>query len=193
METNLNNLYLLKAMDAFPWDLEKVVENLNYALSYEPDNANALLLMAKVHYEHLGNIELAETYFDQALTSNLDLTLIYPEYVRFLVNTEKYEKANELITYAFKVVGVDKSTLYLYKAYINEAKQEFEQAEEALKNAKMNALNNEFINFVDDIMSRISKKKKLINHENRQKEVCSKKEEKPTTLSWLSNRLNSLL
>ena len=193
METNLSNLYLMKAIDAYPYELEKVVENLNYALAYEPENANALLLMAKVIYEYMGDIELAEAYFDKALTSNLDLTTIYVEYIHFLVNVEKYDKAKELIAFAFTVTGVDKATLRLYEAYIFEAKREFEKAEEALKNAKMYALNNEFMNFVDGIMSRISKKKKLIHHENRQKEERSKKEEKPTALSWLSNRLNNLL
>ena len=40
METNLNNLYVFRALEAYPYELEKAVEALNYALSQDPENAN---------------------------------------------------------------------------------------------------------------------------------------------------------
>ena len=78
------------------------------------------------------------------------------------------------------------------KAYLFEALLEFEKAEKALNDAKLFALNNDFINYVDDVISRVNKKHKIQNKLNREAE--SKKAEletKPET-SWL-NRLNNLL
>ena len=60
MENNLHNNYLYRALEAYPWELEKAIEALNYALSYDPENVQALCLMAKVMSEQLGENEQAK-------------------------------------------------------------------------------------------------------------------------------------
>ncbi|WCO01783.1 hypothetical protein [Psychroserpens ponticola] len=193
METNLQNHYIFKAIEAYPWELEKAVEALNYALAYDPENVKALHLMAKVHYEQLGDNETAKTYFEKALASRMDIPDIYPEYIRLLINNDDYKEAQNLIDFAKTVKGIDKAGIALTQGQLYESLTFFNDAEKALKNAKQLALNNDFISYVDDVLSRVKKKKKIQANENRIIENQSKKEMETANKSWFQNRLNNLL
>jgi len=193
METNLYNNYLFRAIENYPYELEKTIEALNYALSYNPKSVKALCLMARIQSEQLGDYELAKEYYEKALMSRLDIPEVYPDYIRLLINNEDYEEAQKLIDFARQVKGIDKAGIELTQAYLFEALLEFDNAEKALNDAKLFALNNDFISYVDEVISRVNKKRKLQNKLNREAE--SKKPEsiaKPET-SWFRNRLNNLL
>ena len=193
METNLNNHYLFKALEAYPWELEKAVEALNYALAYDPENVNALHLMAKVHYEQLGDNETAKTYFEKALASSMDIPDIYPEYIRLLINNDDYKEAQKLIDFAKTVKGIDKAGIALVQGQLYESMTLFEEAEKALKESKQLALNNDFTSYVEAILSRVKKKKKTQVNANRIIENQLKKEIETNNKSWFQNRLNNLL
>ena len=193
MENNLHNSYLFKAMEAYPWELEKAVEALNYALSYDPENVKALHLMAKVHYEQLGDNEMAKYYFEKALASRLDMPDVYPDYIRLLINNHDFEEAQKLIDFAKTVKGIDRAGIALAQGQLYESMTLFEEAIKVLKDAKQLGLNNDFISFVDDILSRLKKKKKIQANENRIIENQAKKEVEIEPKSWFQNRLNSLL
>ena len=45
------NIYLVKALDYYPYNLEEALESLNYAMAYEENNPIALCLMGRVHLE----------------------------------------------------------------------------------------------------------------------------------------------
>ncbi|MEY8849545.1 hypothetical protein AB9K26_12060 [Psychroserpens sp. XS_ASV72] len=193
MATHLQNLYLFRAMEAYPWELEKAVEALNYALSYDPENFKALQLMAKVHYEQLGDNETAKSYYESALASRMDIPEIYPEYIRFLINNDDYDEAQKLIDFAKTVKGIDKAGIVLTQAELFESLTLFEEAEKSLKTAKQLALNNDFISYVDMVLTRVKKKRKIQANENRIIEQQSKKEQEANKTNWFQNRLNSLL
>jgi len=195
MENNLHNNYLFRAIEAYPYELERAIEALNYALSYEPDNVKALCLMARVQNEQFGDKEAAKVYYQKAIASNIDNPDIYPDYTRLLINNGDYAEAERLIEFAMRFEGTAKANIKLAQASLFEATQEFDKAEDALKEAKMIALNNEFIEHVDDIISRVIKKRKVWNNKKREIE---KEKEKPKTIekpetSWFRNRLNNLL
>lgn len=193
METNLYNNYLFRAIENYPYELEKAIEALNYALSYNPKSAQALCLMAKVQSEQLGDYELAKEYYEKALMSRLDIPDVYPEYIRLLINNEDFEEAQKLIDFARSVKGIDKARIELNQASLFEAKFEFDKTLKALNDAKLLGLNNDFISYVDEVISRVNKKRKIQNKINR--DIENKKAEtvtKPET-SWFRNRLNNLL
>ncbi|SHG84919.1 tetratricopeptide repeat protein [Winogradskyella jejuensis] len=193
MENNLHNTYLFKAIEAYPYELEKAVEALNYALSYDPENTKALHLMAKVHYEQLGDYETAKTYFERALAVRLDVPDLYPDYIRLLINNHDFDEAQKLIDYAKTVKGIDKAGIALTQGQLYESLMLFAEAEKVLKDAKHLALNNDFIFYVDDILSRIKKKKKIQENENRIIENQAKQEAETKPKTWFQNRLNNLL
>lgn len=193
MENNIHNTYLFRAIEAYPYELERAIEALNYALSYEPDNVKALCLMARVHNEQLGDKETAKEFYQKAIASNIDNPDIYPDYIRLLVNNGDYAEAETLIEFAMRFEGTAKANIKLVQASLFEATQEFDKAEEALQEAKMIALNNDFLSYVDDVISRVVKKRKVLN--NKKREIEKEKPEtikKPET-SWFKNRLNNLL
>ncbi|MFI1744869.1 tetratricopeptide repeat protein [Thalassobellus sediminis] len=194
MENNFYNNYLFKALDAYPHELEKAVEALNYALSYEPENAKALCLMAKVQGEQLGNNEAAKAYYESALVSNIEMPDIYPDYIRLLVNNDDFDEAQKLIDFAMTIKGIDKAGILLNQGYLFEALGEFKKAEDALHESKMYALNNDFIYFADEVITRVNKKGRIQNNKNRVKETVEKKDvEKNVNSNWFRNRLNNLL
>lgn len=193
MENNLHNTYLFKAIEAYPWELEKAVEALNYALAYDPENVKALHLMAKVNYEQLGDNDTAKSYFEKALASRLDIPDLYPDYIRLLINNDDPGEAQKLIDFAKTVKGIDKAQIQVLQGQLFESLNAFEEAEKALKQAKQLALNDSFIHFADEILSRVKKKKKVQANENKILENQAKKEAETVPKKWFQNRLNNLL
>ncbi len=171
METNLLNNYVLKAIDAYPYDLGETIENLNYALSYESTNAYALYLMGRLQAEQLGDYEKAKQYYAEALANKMDLHKVYDHYIRVLIWNEDYQDAQRLIDFAFTVKGLNKGSVYLLQGQLLENLQDYKQALKALKKAKLFGYNNDFISFVDTEKSRIKskikpkKKKKKVKNE----------------------------
>lgn len=193
MENNLHNTYLFKALDAYPYELEKAIEALNYALAYDPENVTALCLMARVCSEQLGDYEKAKDYYNRALASRLDIPDVYPDYIRLLVNNDDYKEAQKLIDFALSVKGIDKAGIMLNQAYLFEAQTEFEKAESALKEAKMLSQNNDFTTYVDEVLSRVVKKRKEVKNKERLSEPTQNKAVKEADKNWFKNRLNNLL
>ncbi|MBO6605271.1 hypothetical protein [Psychroserpens sp.] len=193
METNLNNLYLFRALDAYPYELEKAVEALNYALSYDPENAKALHLMAKICDEQLNDFNAAKDFYERALASRMDIPDLYPDYIRFLINNDAPEEAQRLIDFAKSVRGIDKAGIAIVQAQLFESLNQFSEAEKAVKEAKQLALNEGFISFADTMLSRLKRKRKVQENEKRVQEHQSKKEEEANKTNWFQNRLNSLL
>ena len=190
---NLYNNYLFIAIESYPYELEKAVEALNYALAYEPDNVKALCLMARVYSEQLSDYETAKVYYEKALASNMGIREIYPDYIRLLINNEDFDEAEKLIDFAFTIKGVGKANIFLAQATLYEATLEFEKAVTALNEAKMYGLNNDFYNYIDNEISRVNKKNKMQKNKAFEEKKTPEKEVKKVDKGWFKNRLNNLL
>lgn len=175
MDTNLLNNYVLKAIDAYPYNLEETVENLNYALSYEKDNAYALFLMGRLQAEQFGDYEKAKHYYAEALANKLDFQKVYSHYILVLLWNEDYDEALKLIDFALTVKGVYKSEIHLYEGYVFECLQKYKKALKTLKHAKKLGYNNGYINFIDSEIKRIKNK---MTPKKTKKTTCKKKKKK---------------
>lgn len=111
MDTNLLDNYVLKAIDAYPYNLEETVENLNYALSYSHNNVYALYLMGRLQAEQFGDYEKAKQYYAEALANKMEFHKVYPKYIQVLLDNENLTEAQKLIDFAFKVKGIDKGCI----------------------------------------------------------------------------------
>ena len=60
MGNNLHNSYVFQAIDAYPYNLEETLEALNFALSYNEKDTQALCLMGRVYAEQLKDYELKQ-------------------------------------------------------------------------------------------------------------------------------------
>jgi len=162
--------YYLKALDNYPYDIEIVVENLNYALSYDSDHAQSNHLMACVQMYILKQYDLAVEYFDQALIGDLNYPDTYKNYSKLMLWLGEYEKANKLIDFGLKIKGMDRKSLLINKATIYELKGDFKAAKKVLRDIKMYCLDESATTHIDGELSRI--KTKIKN--TRRKKVSAK-------------------
>ena len=154
---HINN-YLIKALEAYPYDLEEAIESLNYALSYEPKNTMALYLMGRVYSEVYQDYHLAIQYFEAALEEDIHFIKVYSDYLMTLIHNEDYKKATNFIDYALTVKGVDKGMLFARKVLVYECQKKYVLALKAIKKAKRYTYNDDFMNYLNEFKARIKKK-----------------------------------
>ena len=171
---SLLDKYLFQAMDAYPYDLEETIEALNYALSYDENNSIALCLMGQIHAEKLKNYETAKQYYQNALANDIHTLEVYPHYINVLLWNEDYDEAEKLIDFALTVKGTDKAVLYLKKGILFEQKKCYKEALKFLKEAKIYAYNNHFIDDIKEEQKRI--KNKIPKDKKKSKEKTSASE-----------------
>ncbi|XLS29126.1 tetratricopeptide repeat protein [Flavobacteriaceae bacterium M23B6Z8] len=157
METIVDS-YLIKALEAYPYEMEEAMEALNYALSYNAKNPIALSLMGRIYADSFQDYEAAKSYFEQALAADIHSLGVYEHYLKVLIWNEDYEEARTLIEFALTVKGSDKGMLYLKQAIVNECEQNYKAALASLKQAKTHAYNNCFITDLDEAKIRIKSK-----------------------------------
>jgi len=160
--------------------LEETVENLNYALSYQSNNAYALYLMARLQAEQLGDYNMAKYYYAEALASKMDFQKVYPRYIQVLLDNEDFTEAKKLIDFALTVKGVDRGLVWCKQGLLFEIKQQYKKAIQAFKTAKRFGVNNDFISHVDSKISRNKSKIKPIKKpaKSKSKKKKSKKKKK---------------
>lgn len=163
MNTNLLNNYVLKAIDAYPYELEETVENLNYALAYETNNAYALYLMGRLQAEQFGDYEKAKQYYAEALANKLDFHKVYSHYILVLMWNEDYDEAQKLIDFSLTIKGLNKGEVYVFQGQLFEILQKYKKALKTLKLAKKHVYNNSYNSFIDSEIKRIKNKMKPIN------------------------------
>lgn len=163
----LANTYLFKAIENYPYCLEECIEALNYALSYDPENADALCLMGRIHAEKLKDFDTAKAYYEDALRANVNARNVHPHFINVLIWNEDFDEAKRFIDFALNVKGSDKRTLYLKKAWLSECHKEYKKALKWVKLAKEYTFSNDCIYEVNETEKRIkgklpktSKKKK---------------------------------
>ncbi|WP_299548166.1 hypothetical protein [Seonamhaeicola sp.] len=158
MDINLHNSYLFQALDAYPYSLEETLEALNYALSYNSKDPQALCLMGRIYAEQLKDFETAKHYYAEAVAQAIDMPVTYPFYVHALVMNDDYNEAERLISFALTVRGVDKGQLKLLQGILFEKQGMFKRAITSFTEAKSIATSDAFITHVDGAISRVQKK-----------------------------------
>lgn len=160
----LTSNYIFKALENYPYDLEEVMEALNYALSNDDKDTMALTLMGRVYAEKLYKYEEAVVYFKQALAENIYAFEVYTPYINTLLWNEDFKEVEEFIDFGLTVKGSDKAVLYLKKANLYEQLRDYEKALSFIKLAKEYTFNSDFMVDVmiekDRIKGKMPEKKK---------------------------------
>lgn len=182
------NTYLIKALNNYPYDLEEAVESLNYALSYEPKNPQALCLMGQIEADVYKNYESAIAYYQEAMEEDIHAIYIYPHFLLALIWNEDYKEAEKLADFALTVKAVDKAVIYARKVYLLECLQEYKKALETIKIAKKHAYNDSFVNYLDEFKKRIKSKMPKKAKKKSKKKKTKKTEPEPTKRKWFWNR-----
>jgi len=170
--------YLFQALDNYPYSLEETIESLDYAFSYDAKNTMVFCLYGRIQAEQLLNYEEAKHYFQEALAINIHALEVYPHYLQTLILNEDYEEAQKLIDFALTIKGINKSDIYVKKAILCEAQQQFKQALAAIKKAKLSTLQFAFESDIVEVEKRIQGKIDLLKKKKAKSKKDSKKKSK---------------
>lgn len=159
---NITETYYLKAQDNYPYNIEETIENLNYALSYNGEYAPALCLKGRLYANEIKDYALAEEFFTRALAADIAYSETYLQFVRLLINLERFDEAGNLLDQALTIKGVIKSELYQLKALCFESRADFEKAEKYITKAQECSFNADLDTMLQKEHKRISRKRKKL-------------------------------
>ena len=198
MGISLADQYYLKALDNYNYDVAEVIENLNYALSYNSHHADANCLMGRVYSELIYNTDLATQYFEQALSNDLSNMEVIRCYTHLLIKHGDYEKAKKMIKYGRTVKGISKAMLMHYEALIAEHQKDYSKAKQILKETLNEAFSASETSFIKSEITRVKEKIKRTKEKKKSdKGKKKKKNKKPskkgnTSKSWMMKVFSSL-
>lgn len=162
--TLTKNKYYFEALDNYPYNLPDCLEALNYALSYDPEDADSLCLMGRIYSEVVIDYEKAKSYFEEAMQCNVANLNTPKYYIKCLLDNEDFHKAQKLIEYSLKIKGIDKMILWLYRSLLSEKRGSFANALKFLDEAEKYCFDEISHNAVKDrrkfIKSKMPKKRK---------------------------------
>ena len=154
--------YLIKAIDAYPYNLEDTIESLDYAMSGDSNNAATLCLYGRVYAEQLLDFMSAKVYFQDALAADIHAVFVYPYFIQLLIDFDEDIKAEKLINFALTVKGIDKPMVISKLIILKEKMSAFKEAKKEIKRLKKIVLNEDYNNFIKNAETRIKAKKKIL-------------------------------
>ncbi len=159
--------YYFEALDNYPYSLPDCLEALNYALSYDPEDADSLCLMGRIYSEELKNYEKAKCFFEEAMFYDVTNINTPQYYINCLINNDDLDEAEKLIEYSLRLKGIEKSILYYYRSQISEKRGSYSNAIKFLSEGEKFCFSscsldllNERKKFIKSKMPKKSKKKK---------------------------------
>lgn len=159
--------YYFEALDNYPYSLPDCLEALNYALSYDPEDADSLCLMGRIYSEMLIDYEKAKLYFEEAMQCDVTNLNTPKYYIKCLLDNEDLQEAEKLINYSLKIKGIDKATLWFYRALLSEIRGSFPNALKFLKEAEKYC-------FSSQSLECMKSRKKFIKSKMPKKSKCKK-------------------
>lgn len=163
--TLTKNKYYFEALDNYPYSLPDCLEALNYALSYDPEDADSLCLMGRIYSEMLNDYEKAKLYFEEAMQCDVTNLNTPQYYIKCLLDNEDFHEADKLIAYSLKIKGIDKATLWLHRSLLSEKRGSFANALKFLDEAEKYCFTEYSLNLVKDrrkfIKLKMTKKSKM--------------------------------
>lgn len=128
--------YYFEALDNYPYSLPDCLEALNYALSYDPEDADSLCLMGRIYSEMLTDYNKAKLYFEEAMQCDMTNLNVPQYYIKCLLDNEDLNEAEKLISYSLKIKGIDRSIILMHRSLLSEKRGSLVNALKFLKEAE---------------------------------------------------------
>jgi tetratricopeptide (TPR) repeat protein len=174
MSISIGENYLLKAKDAYHYDMETCVEALNYAMSYEDENAEVWLLHGKVMLYYIKDYSSAEESFLNALSVDPTHSETFIEFIWLRINEARFLEAQQLLYKALQVVKKDFAQLFRLQAVLLEYEESYAEAIESLEIALEKTYNCSYQCFLEEEVKRLKNKKKRNAKKTKKKKVFVK-------------------
>jgi hypothetical protein len=152
--------YFLKALDHFPMELAECHEKLNYALSIEPEHPDANVLMARIYLEYFKDRKNCKYHLERAISGDPGHEQAFAMMLRLAV-IERDDRAVQRINAFLERERILAEDFRLYQLAIHhELNGNFKKALEFAKASIMVCVQSETIRFLDDMVSRLERKKR---------------------------------
>ncbi len=158
MSLSLADQYYIKALEGYDYNLEEVVENLNYALSYDQEHAGANYLLGKLYMEQFQKFDLAKEYLELSMAFDPKNINTCESLCWLLIRTKKYQQALKLTKYALGLQGVMVPDFLRLQALIYELQKDYCRSEELLNLAIEESYDSNYISFLEREITRVKKK-----------------------------------
>lgn len=152
--------YYLKARELYPYDMDDVVEALDYGLSHDDAHAGLLNLRGEITYHNLRQLHAAREIFELALYHDPQYADTYYNLIRLLCDLDEAQAAERLIARALMVKGIDKARIWHLEALIYEKQQMYTIALASLGNALRYCQDDDRRSFYKAEQKRVRKKSK---------------------------------
>lgn len=152
------DVYYIKALDEYPFALEQTVENLNYALSYDPEHVAANCLMGQLYMEQLKDLNRAEHYLQRAISTDPEYANAYLHYTELAFARGDFTLAEKLISYVKTLNDIDKAQIAYHEGLLYEQQRKYGKAIEHMNHALLESVNDEDRNLIKAAVNRIQDK-----------------------------------
>lgn len=167
--------YYLKAVNNYPFDMDEVIENLNYALSSDDEHCQSNFLLGRIYMEDLKQFDKAQYYFEQALLCDLNFPDTYKYFSLLKIYMSEFDQAMKLIDYALKVKGTYKSIMYQRKSLVYECTGDLKRAKEMMEKSLLFSIEKSHSTYFELELKRINQKLKSLKVQKKKSKKKSKK------------------
>lgn len=161
--------YLVQALDNYPYNLEDALTSLEYALSYNENNTQALCLYGRFLAEQFKQYEEAKSYFQKAIQNDLHAVDVYPYYIDALLKNEDFKEATQLIAFALTVKGIDKFEIRFREVLLHEMQSDYKKALQLAKQLPLYSYDVEHKTIIDETIERIKNKRSILSEAKKTK------------------------
>ncbi len=158
MAFNLADQYYVKALEVYDYDLEEVIINLNYALSYDPDHSGANELMGRIYMDQFRQFDKARIYLEEAIASDMNNIRACESLAQLFICIRKFPAALKLIDYSITISGARRDQWLRLKSLVFEMKKEYSQTLAILEQAKEECVCSDYTSFLNDEIRRVKNK-----------------------------------
>ena len=169
---NIADTYFLKASDNYGYNMNEVVENIGYALSYNEEHAPTWCLQGRLMMDEMKNFHEAKRCFENAIFYNPSYIETYKYYTLLLIWTGDFEKAQIIINKGKRIKGMPLCVTIHRSAMIHELNGRIGEAIRILKKGELFSLNKFEYDFFHNEVNRLKRKvSKPTKRKNKQKTI----------------------
>ena len=168
MSFTIGENYLIKALDAYPYNMDEVCESLNYALSYDEDCDKAWCLHGKVMANYLKDYASAEESLMRSLSINPQHMEALIELMWLYLGQDRLDELDRCLQEFKKIRGADQALAYRFESILHERNNRLSESIESIKTARTYTYNKAFDDFLVEERNRLkAKRKRWIKKEKR--------------------------
>ncbi|MDF1694890.1 MAG: hypothetical protein P1U56_03625 [Saprospiraceae bacterium] len=186
---NIADNYFLKANDNYDYNMEELIENIGYALSYDEEHAPTWCLQGRLMMYELKKYKAAIRCFEKAIFFDPTYIESYKFYSLLLIWIGDFEKAQIIINKGKRVKGMPISITLQRLAMIQEYKGNIGKAIRIMSQAKLLSLSQNDYDFFTNEVIRLNRK---VNKPQKEEVQVIPKKVKPTLLQMASQIITRL-